>query len=56
MTLAVAEALMNCGIDADEETMKKALIEAMKKYGRRYPFAAQISFCRLWREFQHVAG
>ena len=39
MTLAVAEALMNCGIDADEETMKKALIEAMKKYGRRYPFA-----------------
>lgn len=39
MTLAVAEGLMNCGIDADEETMKSSLIEAMKKYGRRYPFA-----------------
>ena len=39
MTLAVAEALMNCGIDADEETMKKALVDAMKKYGSRYPFA-----------------
>lgn len=39
MTLAVAEALMNCGIDADEETMKKALVDAMKKYGNRYPFA-----------------
>ena len=39
MTLAVAEALMNCGIDADEETMKAALVGAMKKYGERYPFA-----------------
>ena len=39
MTLAVAEALMNGGIDADEETMKKALVDAMKKYGERYPFA-----------------
>ena len=39
MTLAVAEALMNCGIDADEETMKAALVSAMKKYGERYPFA-----------------
>lgn len=39
MTLAVADALMNCGIDADEQTMKKAIIEAMREYGRRYPFA-----------------
>ena len=39
MTLAVAEALMDCGIDADEKTMKKALIDAMRKYGQRYPFA-----------------
>ena len=35
MTLAVAEALMDCGIDADEKTMKKALIDAMRKYGQR---------------------
>ena len=39
MTLAVAEALMDCGIDADEKTMKNALIDAMRKYGQRYPFA-----------------
>ena len=39
MTCAVAEGLMNCGIDADEETMSRSLIQAMKKYGKRYPFA-----------------
>ena len=50
MTLAVAEALMNCGIDADEETMKKALVEAMKKYGRRYPFAGYGVNFSMWLE------
>ena len=39
MTCAVAEGLMNCGTDADEEKMRSALVDAMKKYGRRYPFA-----------------
>ena len=34
MTCAVAEGLMNCGIDADEQTMRKSLVDAMKKYGR----------------------
>ena len=48
MTLAVAEALMNCGTDADEETMKKALIESMKKYGRRYPFAGYGANFSMW--------
>ena len=50
MTLAVSEALMNCGIDADEETMKKALVEAMKKYGRRYPFAGYGVNFSMWLE------
>ncbi len=48
MTLAVAEGLMNCGILADEETMKKALIEAMKKYGNRYPFAGYGANFSMW--------
>ena len=48
LTLAVAEALMNCGVDADEETMKKALVAAMKKYGDRYPFAGYGAQFSMW--------
>ena len=48
MTLAVAEGLMNCGVDADEETMKKALVAAMKKYGNRYPFAGYGANFSMW--------
>ena len=38
MTCAVAEALLQAG-DADEKTFKKTLIQSMKKWGRRYPYA-----------------
>ena len=55
MTLAVAEGLMNCGIDADEETMKKALVEAMKKYGRRYPFAGYGVNFSMWLDKEEPA-
>ena len=48
MTVAVAEGLMNCGTDADEETMKKAIITAMKKYGGRYPFAGYGAKFSMW--------
>lgn len=48
MTLAVAEGLMNCGVDADEETMKKAIVAAMKKYGNRYPFAGYGANFSMW--------
>ena len=48
MTLAVAEGLMNCGIDADDETIKRSLIEAMKKYGKRYPFAGYGANFSMW--------
>ena len=48
MTLAVAEGLMNCGIDAEEDVMKKSIIEAMKKYGKRYPFAGYGANFSMW--------
>ena len=39
MTIAVAEALMDAGRDADDETVKQRLIEGVRKWGRRYPGA-----------------
>ena len=39
MTVAVAEALMNAGPDADEKTVKEAVIRSMKKWGKKYPYA-----------------
>jgi ADP-ribosylglycohydrolase len=39
MTIAVAEALMDAGKDADEKTVKAELIKSMKKWGKRYPDA-----------------
>lgn len=34
MTIAVAEALMDAGLDADEKTIKAELIKSMKKWGK----------------------
>ncbi len=39
MTVAVAEALMDAGKDADENTVKSYLIKSMKKWGQEYPNA-----------------
>ncbi len=39
MTVAVADALLEAGKDADEATIKKHLIERMQYYGRKYPYA-----------------
>ncbi len=39
MTVAVAEALMEVGLDASDEVIKDAVIDAMKKWGRKYPDA-----------------
>ena len=39
MTVAVAEALMDAGPDADEKTIKGAVIRSMKKWGQKYPYA-----------------
>ena len=39
MTVAVAEALLDAGKDADEKTVKDHLIKSMKMWGRKYPDA-----------------
>ncbi|MBO4426602.1 MAG: ADP-ribosylglycohydrolase family protein, partial [Clostridiales bacterium] len=39
MTIAVAEALMDAGSDADEAAVKELLIKSMKKWGHAYPNA-----------------
>ena len=37
MTLAVAEAFLDAGLDADEETLQKSLIRTMPAFAGRYP-------------------
>ena len=37
MAVAVAEAILNCGIKAPEEELRKAYISSMRKYGKEYP-------------------
>ena len=39
MTVAIMEALMKAGRDADVETIKKECIRSMQKWGRKYPDA-----------------
>ena len=39
MSIAVAEALLSCSKDADDETIQKACINRMQKWGRAYPDA-----------------
>ncbi len=48
MTIAVAEALMDAGKDADEEKIKSAVVEAMQKWGHRYPDAGYGGMFRQW--------
>ena len=39
MTVAVADALLKAGKDANEETIKNMLIQRMQYFGRKYPYA-----------------
>ena len=39
MTVAVAEALLKAGVDADTDTIEKVVIQQMQKWGKRYPNA-----------------
>ncbi len=48
MTLAVAEALMNCGENASDEEVKAAIVAAMQKYGRKYPGAGYGMNFSIW--------
>ena len=48
MTVAVAEALLDAGRDADEKTIKENLIKSMKKWGQKYPDAGYGTKFRHW--------
>ncbi|MCQ2515436.1 MAG: ADP-ribosylglycohydrolase family protein [Saccharofermentans sp.] len=39
MTLAIGEALVSAGLDADTEVIKAECIKSMKKWGTKYPYA-----------------
>ncbi|MCR5847253.1 MAG: ADP-ribosylglycohydrolase family protein [Lachnospiraceae bacterium] len=39
MTIAIMEALVNAGKDADVETIRKECIKSMQDWGQRYPYA-----------------
>ncbi len=48
MTIAVAEALLAAGQDADEETVRQYLIGSMKSWGAAYPYAGYGSRFYQW--------
>ena len=48
MTIAVFDALFKAGLDADEKTIKKNLIERFKVWGYRNPFAGYGGRFRKW--------
>lgn len=48
MTVAVAEALMDAGLDADEGSVKARLVDSMKKWGNEHPGAGYGGRFRGW--------
>ncbi len=48
MTIAVAEALMDAGLDSGEDKIKEELIASMKKWGKKYPGAGYGGRFRGW--------
>ncbi|MDO5401087.1 MAG: ADP-ribosylglycohydrolase family protein [Eubacteriales bacterium] len=48
MTIAVAEALMLAGVDADEETIRRNCIRSLRFWGRKYPWAGYGGSFHLW--------
>jgi ADP-ribosylglycohydrolase len=48
MTIAVAEALLDAGKDADENTVKEKLVSSLRKWGRKYPDAGYGGRFRGW--------
>ena len=48
MTVAVAEALMDAGLDSGEDKIKEELIASMKKWGKKYPGAGYGGRFRGW--------
>ncbi len=53
MTVAVAEALLNAGKDADPDVIRQSAVKAMRRWGRRYPHAGYgANFIRWLKAFQ----
>ncbi len=48
MTVAVADALLGTPKDADDDTVKMAVIKSMQKWGRRYPWSGYGQKFFLW--------
>ena len=48
MTVAVAEALLDTGKDADEKTIKEELVRSLKKWGKAYPRAGYGNRFKQW--------
>ena len=48
MTIAVAQGLMQAGTDADDQTIKDAIIDAMHTWGPKYPDAGYGSNFGMW--------
>ena len=48
MTVAVADALLRVENDADDETVRAALIESMQEWGNKYPWAGYGQRFFLW--------
>ena len=61
MTLAVAEAFMEAGLDADDDTITKSLFRVMPEIGQRYPYCGYGGRFSMWimldaREPYHSYG
>jgi len=53
MTVAVAKALMSIDRNANEETVKSAVISSMREYGKMYPYAGYGARFRHWLLEEH---
>ena len=48
MSIAVAEALIGLGVDADEEHVKADVVRFMRHWGRHYPLVGYGGIFRIW--------
>ena len=48
MTVAVAEALMNCAPDSTDDEIRQKLVDSMRKYGKLYPDAGYGGRFMVW--------
>ena len=48
MTVAIGEALLDSGKQIDEETIKKNVIDSMRRWGKKYPYAGYGGMFRRW--------